>query len=413
MSEPNANRPRVDQAQAGDSSPEPDRDEAWDFFISRAGPDAAFSSEIARILKAQGWRVFVQELDFANRSFMERMHAGLKSTARVIALLSPDYLSRDHCEAEWQAALADDPLNRNRRLIVMRVRESKPEGLLATFAYWDLVPLRDNPTLFEEVVLAAARNETLSVAAPYWQTPDPILHTDLRPLPAFTGRRDDLARIHGMLHSEPETDAVKIVAIKGAPGVGKSMLVRKYAWDNQDHYAGVWLMPAESETLILEGLVALGARFLRGLDQVKDRYQAARQALALIEAGGFEKPWLLIYDNVDKPDTITRLTPRRTAHALITTRWSDWYGQAAELPIEVFSKPVSIEFLLNRTRFDDRDGASQLAAALGYLPLALEHAGSYCKATGTTFDSYRASLADLNQEEAARRCLSRQRLWYF
>ena len=59
---------------------------------------------------------------------MERMHAALESGARVIALLSNDYLASDHCAAEWLNAIARDPLNKQGRLIVLRVAECTPTG---------------------------------------------------------------------------------------------------------------------------------------------------------------------------------------------------------------------------------------------------------------------------------------------
>ena len=94
-----------------------------DFFISRAGADAPFAAEIGRILEDAGHTVVLQQWDFANRNFMERMHAALESGARVIALLSNEYLASDHCAAEWQNAIAHDPLNKQGRLIVVRVAE--------------------------------------------------------------------------------------------------------------------------------------------------------------------------------------------------------------------------------------------------------------------------------------------------
>jgi hypothetical protein len=80
------------------------------FFISRAGADAAFADRIGRILEDAGYRVVLQQWDFANRNFMERMDAALGSGARVIALLSGEYLASEHCEAEWLNAIAHDPL---------------------------------------------------------------------------------------------------------------------------------------------------------------------------------------------------------------------------------------------------------------------------------------------------------------
>lgn len=117
-------------------------DQPIDFFISRAGADAALAAEIGRILEDDGKRVILQQWDFANRNFMERMQASLESGARVIALLSNEYLASDHCAAEWLNVIAHDPLNKQARLIVIRVNECTPKGLLTALAYWDLVPIR-------------------------------------------------------------------------------------------------------------------------------------------------------------------------------------------------------------------------------------------------------------------------------
>ena len=115
-----------------------------DFFISQAGADAQFAAAIGSILEGAGYRVVLQQWDFANRNFMECMHAALDSGARVIALISPGYFKSDHCMAEALNTIGHDPLNRNGRLIVMRIAECVPGGLFTALAYWDLVPLRDH-----------------------------------------------------------------------------------------------------------------------------------------------------------------------------------------------------------------------------------------------------------------------------
>jgi TIR domain len=95
------------------------------------------------MIEDAGMRVVPQQWDFASRNFMERMHTALSSAARVIALFSNEYLASKHCEAEWLNAIADDPVNNKVRLIVLRVKDCRPRGLLAGLAYWDLVPIRD------------------------------------------------------------------------------------------------------------------------------------------------------------------------------------------------------------------------------------------------------------------------------
>lgn len=124
-------------------------------FLSRAGADEAVAAQIGRLLEEDGYSVVLQQWDFKNRSFVDAMHDALLSDARVVALLSPDYLASDYCAAEWQGAIATDPLNRKGRLIVLRIAECTPAGLLAGFAYWDLVPVRNDPATLADVVRRA------------------------------------------------------------------------------------------------------------------------------------------------------------------------------------------------------------------------------------------------------------------
>ena len=57
----------------------------------------------------------------------------------------------------------------------------------------------------------------------------------------------------------------------------------------------------------MDGLVALGTIFIPGLAEVKDLPQAA------IAKGGFEKPRLLLYDNVMQPKVLHGATPHAGA----------------------------------------------------------------------------------------------------
>ena len=150
----------------------------------------------------------------------------------------------------------------------------------------------------------------------------------------------------------------------------------------------------------MDGLVALGSIFIPGLEEAKDRAEAARAALKFISDGGFAKPWLLLYDNVGQPKELDGLLPRASAQVLITTRFPDWIGRAAAVPLGVFAPDEAVQFLLDRTERTDTDGAGRLADDLGWLPLALDHAAAYCKRTGTRFDIYCTFLPDLTPKDA-------------
>jgi tetratricopeptide (TPR) repeat protein len=379
---------------------------APDFFISRAGADAPFAAEIGRILEDAGHSVVLQQWDFANRNFIERMHAALASRARVIALLSNDYQASDHCTAEWQNAIAHDPLNRQGRLIVLRVAETTPTGLLTALAYWDLVPVRGDRALLRDILLIAVKpgcHKDSQPAAQYWRAPRPIVHPGIQPTPSFTGREAELSWIRELLWAGHTAAVTQPVAAHGLGGIGKSVLVREYAHRNRDDYAGVWWLNAatpEDGTSGFEGveqaLVELGATFIRGLDEVEERAKAARRTLELIAHGGFEKPWLLIYDNVDDGRVLREWVPIGNAHVLVTSRLSGWPRTVRTVEIDEWELSEASGYLLKesgRADLTEKD-AAEIAEALGRLPLALSHAAALLRARSTiTAASYIASLA--------------------
>jgi hypothetical protein len=366
-------------------------DQPVDFFISRAGADKAFAAEIGRILENAGHSVVLQQWDFKNQNFMNCMHRALCSGARVIALLSREYLQSDHCAAEWLNAIADDPLNKEARLIVVRVAECAPEGLLKGIAYWDLLPIRSDPGLLKDVVLAAIdperRKDAGGAAGEYWRPAKAITHPEIRATPSFTGREKELAAIDEALWSGGAAAVTQPAAIHGLGGIGKSVLAREYAFRNQNRYAGVWwlnaatLADAEGFEGIESALVDLGALFIRDLDKARDRAAAARQALAFIADGGFEKPWLLVYDNVDDRRALRDWAPLGNAHVLVTSRLGGWSRNVSPVEVEEWAMPEAVRYLEHASGRDDLTGknAETIAEALGRLPLALSHAAAYLR----------------------------------
>jgi tetratricopeptide (TPR) repeat protein len=386
-----------------------------DFFISRAGKDAAFAIWLGQLIAAQGKSYVLQDEHFGHQNFMGGMDAALKSGARVAGLLSQAYTESEYCLAEATAALAGDPLNRLQRLVLLRLEPCAPGGVLANIAYTDLLHERreaDGRPLALKILRALGFEATRLDGLP----PPPegtlskslqVLHSEVQAVPGFAGRTDELDDLNEALWQKGGTAAVTnapaaAAAVKGLGGVGKSVLAKEYAWRNRDRYQGIWWLRAERRETLADDLIELGARFIPGLSEVPDRDKAARQALDWIEQAGFAKPWLLVYDNVEEPDHIEGLTPRTGAHVLITTRWSDWGGaapvKAAPVTVGVFPPDTAADFLLESTGRSDRESARKLAAALGHLPLALDHAAAYIRRTGIDFPTYQALAADLLQK---------------
>ncbi len=67
------------------------------------------------------------------------MQRAASEAPRTIAVLSPDYLDSRYAAPEWAAAFAADPDGLKRRLVPVRLRECRLEGLWKPIIYIDLV----------------------------------------------------------------------------------------------------------------------------------------------------------------------------------------------------------------------------------------------------------------------------------
>jgi hypothetical protein len=117
----------------------PSEDRQCDFFVSYTKTDEAWAVWIAWIVEEMGFQTMVQAWDFrTGTNWVQKINAGLQSRARMIAVLSPDYLKSVYGAAEWQTVWAQDAQGSHRRLLPVRVRDFELSGLLATVVYTDL-----------------------------------------------------------------------------------------------------------------------------------------------------------------------------------------------------------------------------------------------------------------------------------
>ena len=164
-------------------------------------------------------------------------------------------------------------------------------------------------------------------------------------------------------------------------------LPAEYAHRAQDDYAGVWWLNAarakdsKSWEGVEKGLVDLGSIFIRGLDQVQDRAAAAHRTLEFIAHGGFAKPWLLIYDNVDDAAVLRQWAAAGNARVLVTSRIGAWGAGVAKVGVAEWDMPDAVAYLLTESGRSDLTAADAeaVATALGRLPLALSHAAAYLR----------------------------------
>lgn len=227
----------------------------------------------------------------------------------------------------------------------------------------------DQRRAFEDAAAAASprRREASVTVGPWPSSRAAILP---RELANFVGRESELATVGAALSQQGAT------AIYGLGGVGKSALAREYAWRNRERYSVTWWLSSETEDGIIDGLISLGAMFVRDLDRRPDRRAAARHVIDAV-LPGFGKAALLVFDNVEEESHLRTWLPRKGAHALITTRHAVMAGMPTT-PLQAFPPETAIEYLRRestRTDLTESD-ARAISEALGALPLALSHAAA-------------------------------------
>jgi hypothetical protein len=233
-------------------------------------------------------------------------------------------------------------------------------------------------------IIAAAERQSQASPPP----PRPFIGVPPR-IPSFTGREDELYRLDAsLIHDKPAvvTQAVGRVAVQGMGGVGKTSLAVEYAHRYRNLYSGVCWCPAETRASLITALAGLGSGHGDAASEEADAETAAKAALHRLAEQ--RATWLLVYDNVASPSEIAGLLPSAGARVLITSRFLDWSGLADEVALSTLSPEEAVAFLQSRAGRNDAAGARTLADALGYLPLALDHAAAYCRRTQVGFAEY-------------------------
>ena len=189
----------------------------------------------------------------------------------------------------------------------------------------------------------------------------------------FTGRQSLLEALETALENREAMALTQ--AIAGLGGVGKIQTAVEHAYRQSHKLALAWWVRSEQETSLRADLEQLAVKL--GLAEAGQEQQIAiKAALEFLETRAGR--WLLVYDNVNKPEDLQGYCPKGgQGQILITSRWQDWGGVANSLPLKVWDIAPATEFLLKRTGKKDTEGAGKLAKMLDGLPLALEHAGAY------------------------------------
>jgi tetratricopeptide (TPR) repeat protein len=214
-----------------------------------------------------------------------------------------------------------------------------------------------------------------------WQAPrrdrpqDPLALEPYR-LPSrntnFTGRDAVLREVRQRLTSGND---VATLVVQGLGGVGKTQLAVEYAYRYLPKYRFVAFVNAEDPDLVASQFVSLAGEL--GLTDVNSDQAFPRVYGKLLD----RRPWLIIFDNGEKPGTLTHALPSaglgNNGHVIVTTRVSGWSSRADVIDLDVFTRQESVALLVRRVPDMTEAMADRIAEQLGDLPLALEQAAGY------------------------------------
>ena len=223
--------------------------------------------------------------------------------------------------------------------------------------------------------------------------------------PNFTGRETVLEKLSRNLDGRQPPH---VQVISGMGGIGKTELATEYIHQNIGLYDIVWWIRAEHHDRVREALVSMARRLeprLAGMDGSRDRTIGAVLERLQSENG---PSWLLVFDNVANPFDLEKYLPSvgPDRHIIVTLRQRTWpsFPKGDLLEVSPFTEAEAISFLRRRVpslAVQDKRGpsaqqedarraseAARLAAELGYLPIAIDHAAAYLTETTWSVDEY-------------------------
>jgi len=180
-------------------------------------------------------------------------------------------------------------------------------------------------------------------------------------------------------------------------GVGKSQVAVEYVHRHGHEFDLVWWVPAEHSAQISSSLVELAQRL--DLPVSTEANSAVPAVLEALRLGQPYAKWLLVLDNANDPGAARDyLVASDLGRVIVTSRNPDWAAVARPLEVGLFTRAQSVHLLRRRLPDLTMQDADRLAAVLGDLPLAVEHAAAWLVATDMAVESYLRLLRDQTAE---------------
>ncbi|EPS38343.1 hypothetical protein H072_8027 [Dactylellina haptotyla CBS 200.50] len=261
--------------------------------------------------------------------------------------------------------------------------------------------------------------EKINVAIPF--------HMPFPRNPTFFGRAEELRQIYKHFSDQRSTDSPRIYVLTGTGGMGKTQIALEYSFRHHKDYTAVfWVSAASEDTIrasfldVMQCIVEEQARItwpesapnyeavgfklgIPGLVDSKGIVSANLETIDNIRSALFRwlrlpgnDKWLLIFDNADDLETfdIQDYLPSQGGGAImITSRRPEFSHNAREANLEGLDQESAVKLILSLAPLLDNSGVARnevtaLVQKLGFMPLAISHAGCYMHQTRASPGDY-------------------------
>ena len=224
----------------------------------------------------------------------------------------------------------------------------------------------------------------------------------------FAGRTEEIQELKRILEVEETLNEkkVRVAAVCGLGGIGKTSLVSEYAHQMKDFYkGGVYWFSAEDDTHLSKTVNAVAVKIGSLLNSFDLTLPNILRKISTVH-----DPCLIVLDCLDQLDLTSNMLeflsfPSKDnffGHFIVLTRRNpkrlvndiSVFEEKFCLQLECLQSEEAKQFLFSRTMVtrDENENAESVAECLceklGRLPLALEQAGAYIQMLGCSLSSY-------------------------
>jgi tetratricopeptide (TPR) repeat protein len=179
-----------------------------------------------------------------------------------------------------------------------------------------------------------------------------------------------------------------IVVLLGMGGQGKSQLTMEFCKASKaaGKFQAIFWIDVTSNNSLSRSFNDIIAKISDSAPALESITSRAAYVKDIIESWNF--PWLLVFDNYDRPDEVLRISsyfPQSSfGNIIVTSRHADSKRLGNTIQVTGMTEDESIDLIFARSELErTRENVCEAKAVvgqLGYLPLAVDQAGAYISA---------------------------------